>query len=121
MISFNFLPSLSALISIALSLDVTSNDSLSILASKVPLDSSKNRTPNNQHAASLNTSLTPAKSPQFAHNMSKLVELGLDVNRSISWTTSASGNAIGVRMYILEFSFPFYVIFRLHDHVPRAH
>ena len=74
-----------------------------------------------QTAASLNTSLTPAKSPQFAQNMSKLVELGLGGDTSISWTTGASGNAIGVRMYILEFSFPFYVIFKLHDHVPRAH
>ena len=98
MFSFGSLASLASLIPIAFSLNVVSQDSLPKLSAKSPPDSFDSPL-NDQHGASLNTSLTPAKPPPFAHNSSALIELGLDVNRSISWMTSASGNAIGVRMY----------------------
>ena len=99
MISFGSLASLGSLIPAALSLDVASQDSPPKLLAKLPPGSSGSHSPKNLHAVSLNTSLTPAKPPLFAYNASALTELGLDINKSISWMTSASGNAVGVRKY----------------------
>ena len=97
MIPFVSLASHGFLIQTALSLNVATHSPLPKLSAKLPPDSLESHSPNNQHAASLNTSLTPAKPPPLAHNVSALIELGLDVNSSISWSTSASGNAIGVQ------------------------
>lgn len=97
MIPFDSLASLVFLIPTALSLNAASHHSLPTLSAKLPPDSLESHSPTNQHAASLNTSLTLAKPPPLAHNVPALIELGLDVNSSISWSTSASGNTIGVQ------------------------
>ena len=106
MISWGSLASLGSLIPIALCLNMASQDSLPKLSATSTPDYPQSHSPDNQHAASLNTSLTPAEPPPFAHNVSALIKLGLDVNVSISWIITASGNTVGIRMFILEYFLP---------------
>ena len=97
MISFGSLASLCFLIPTAPSINVVLRDSVPKPSARLLPDSFESHSPNNQHAASLNTSLRPAEPPIFAHNVSALMQLGLDVNSSISWWMSARSNAIGVQ------------------------
>lgn len=90
--------SLSALVTVVLTLSVAAQGSLSIVPNNQSSDTFFGLKPSNpQSLSSLNSSFTPSIPPSFADNASALVEVGLDVNRPITWTAGASGNVIGIQ------------------------
>ena len=98
MFSIRSCASLSALVPIILTLTVASQRSLSILPKNQSSDIFLGLEPTNPQSLSLlNSSFTPSSPPPFADNASALVELGLDVNKPITWTAGASGNVIGIQ------------------------
>lgn len=90
--------SLSALVPTVLALIGALQGSLSILPNNQSSDISLGLEPTNPQSLSLlDSSFMPSNPPPVAGNASALVELGLDVNRPITWTTGASGNVIGIQ------------------------
>lgn len=97
MISFRLMICLDRLAAIAQALGAASRGSLSVSPDEHTPESWQSIVPSSQTASVLYSPFIPTSPPPLAHNISALITLGLDVNKSISWTAGLNGNVIGVQ------------------------
>ena len=96
MLSF-FFACLIGFISVVVTLDIISQDSITVSANIPTLGL---LSPSSQSTSWPNISFPPARPPSQAANVSALKALGLDTDEPVYWETTPSGNMLAVQCHV---------------------
>ena len=96
MLSF-FFACIIGLISVVLTLNIVSQDSITVSAETPALSL---LSPSSQSTLWPNISFPPARPPSQAANESALKALGLDTDEPVYWEATPSGNTLGVQCHV---------------------